>query len=97
MRPAKRRVIPICRQHADGTQKTATPEDFPENVYITFDLDGLDPSVTPSIRRCPAVWALSGLDLVEGTGHNAKKALMWWNWPRFRLASDFTAALIAII
>lgn len=29
------------------TQKNLIPEDFPENVYISFDVDGLDPSVIP--------------------------------------------------
>jgi len=24
------------------------PEDFPENVYVTFDVDGLDPSIMPA-------------------------------------------------
>lgn len=31
-----------------GIPDTILPEDFPEQVYITFDVDGLDPSVIPA-------------------------------------------------
>ncbi|KPA16733.1 agmatinase [Candidatus Magnetomorum sp. HK-1] len=31
-----------------GIPKTIFPDSFPEKIYITFDVDGLDPSVIPS-------------------------------------------------
>ena len=30
---------------AEGIPETVLPDDFPETIYITFDVDGLDPSV----------------------------------------------------
>jgi agmatinase len=32
----------------DGLPETLLPPDFPEKVYVTFDVDGLDPSAMPS-------------------------------------------------
>lgn len=32
----------------ENIQSVLLPDDFPEDVYITFDLDGLDPSVLPA-------------------------------------------------
>ena len=32
----------------DGITAVDLPEDFPEHVYITFDVDGLDPSIMPA-------------------------------------------------
>lgn len=34
--------------HKDGVPDPILPPDFPKNVYITFDVDGLDPSLMPS-------------------------------------------------
>ncbi len=51
----------------DDTHAITLPENFPENVYITFDLDGLDPSVLPSTGT-PVPGGLGfyqALDLVE--------------------------------
>lgn len=31
-----------------GVLRAALPEDFPRHVYVTFDLDGLDPSIMPA-------------------------------------------------
>ena len=45
------------------------PEDFPENIYVTFDLDGLDPSVLPATGT-PVPGGLGfyqALDLVQST------------------------------
>ena len=45
------------------------PDDFPENIYITFDVDGLDPSVI-SATGTPVPGGLGfyqSLDLVEST------------------------------
>jgi agmatinase len=37
-------------QHADGRNVSGNllPDDFPNKVYETFDVDGLDPSIMPS-------------------------------------------------
>jgi len=37
-------------QHTDGRNLSGRllPEDFPDKVYVTFDVDGLDPSIMPS-------------------------------------------------
>ena len=32
----------------EGITAVDLPEDFPEHVYITFDVDGLDPSIMPA-------------------------------------------------
>ena len=32
-----------------NTNSVKLPEDFPERVYLSFDLDGLDPSVMPAV------------------------------------------------
>ena len=32
----------------EGLPETLLPSDFPEKVYVTFDVDGLDPSAMPS-------------------------------------------------
>jgi len=32
----------------NNIHQVALPEDFPTNVYISFDLDGLDPAVMPA-------------------------------------------------
>jgi agmatinase len=32
-----------------NTSSVKLPEDFPERVYLSFDLDGLDPSVMPAV------------------------------------------------
>ncbi len=45
------------------------PDDFPENIYVTFDLDGLDPSVLPATGT-PVPGGLGfyqALDLVQST------------------------------
>ena len=45
------------------------PDDFPENIYVTFDLDGLDPAVLPATGT-PVPGGLGfyqALDLVEST------------------------------
>lgn len=76
------------------------PDDFPENIYVTFDLDGLDPSVLPATGT-PVPGGLGfyqALDLVESTlqgrqcvGMDIVELAPIDGQP----ASDFTAALIA--
>lgn len=76
------------------------PDDFPENIYVTFDLDGLDPSVLPATGT-PVPGGLGfyqALDLVESTlqgrrcvGIDIVELAPIEGQP----ASDFTAALIA--
>lgn len=34
--------------HRAGISRPLLPPDFPKNVYITFDVDGLDPSIMPA-------------------------------------------------
>lgn len=38
-------AIDIAR---NGVPSKILPDDFPETIYITFDVDGLDPSVVPA-------------------------------------------------
>ena len=50
------------------------PEDFPELVYLTFDLDGLDPSILPAVGT-PVPGGLGyyqSIDLVESALHGRK-------------------------
>ena len=76
------------------------PDDFPENIYVTFDLDGLDPSVIPATGT-PVPGGLGfyqALDLVESTlvgrrcvGIDIVELAPIEGQP----VSDFTAAMIA--
>jgi agmatinase len=76
------------------------PNDFPENIYVTFDLDGLDPSVLPATGT-PVPGGLGyyqALDLVEAAlqgrrcvGIDVVELAPIAGQP----ASDFTAAQIA--
>lgn len=76
------------------------PETFPENIYVTFDLDGLDPSVLPATGT-PVPGGLGfyqALDLVESAlvGRNCVGIDVVELAPiTGQPASDFTAALIA--
>lgn len=84
----------------DDTHAITLPENFPENVYITFDLDGLDPSVLPSTGT-PVPGGLGfyqALDLVESAargrcikGIDVVELAPVAGQP----VSDFTAALIS--
>jgi len=75
------------------------PEDFPENIYVTFDLDGLDPSVLPATGT-PVPGGLGfyqALDLVQSTlvgrrcvGIDVVELAPIAGQP----VSDFTAAMI---
>ena len=76
------------------------PDDFPNHIYVTFDLDGLDPSVLPATGT-PVPGGLGfyqALDLIESTlrgrtcvGIDIVELAPIDGQP----ASDFTAALIA--
>jgi agmatinase len=76
------------------------PDDFPEHIYVTFDLDGLDPSVLPATGT-PVPGGLGyyqALDLVQSTlvgrqcvGIDIVELAPIAGQP----ASDFTAAQIA--
>jgi agmatinase len=76
------------------------PDDFPENIYVTFDLDGLDPSVLPATGT-PVPGGLGYyqvLDLVESAldGRHCVGIDVMELAPRAeQSASDFTAAQIA--
>lgn len=75
------------------------PEDFPEYIYVSFDLDGLDPSVLPATGT-PVPGGLGfyqALDLVQSTligrhcvGLDVVELAPIDNQP----VSDFTAAMI---
>jgi len=52
-----------------NTNSVTLPEDFPERVYLSFDLDGLDPSVMPAVGT-PVPGGLSyyqAIDLVSSS------------------------------
>lgn len=54
----------LCRR---GIPERILPDDFPENIFITFDVDGLDPSIIPETGT-PVPGGLSwymALDLAE--------------------------------
>ena len=42
------------------------PKDFPQNIYITFDVDGLDPSIMPA----------TGTPVPDGLGFNESLQLI---------------------
>ncbi len=47
----KKKAIPHLdanRLFSEGIPNPLLPDDFPETIYITFDVDGLDPSVIPA-------------------------------------------------
>ena len=75
------------------------PDDFPENIYITFDVDGLDPSVI-SATGTPVPGGLGfyqSLDLVESTlrGRRCVGIDITELAPiEGQTSNDFTAALI---
>ena len=83
-----------------GISSVTLPDNFPELVYVTFDLDGLDPSVLPATGT-PVPGGLGfyqALDLVESAlagrrcvGIDVVELAPVDGLP----ASDFTAALIA--
>ena len=76
------------------------PDDFPDHIYVTFDLDGLDPSVLPATGT-PVPGGLGfyqSLDLVESTLKGRKCVgidIVELAPIAGQPASDFTAALIA--
>ena len=41
-------VITGSEADAQGLRELILPDDFPEHVFITFDVDGLDPSIMPA-------------------------------------------------
>ena len=50
---AARREHGVCcwdaaRLALEGLPENPLPEDFPEQIYVTFDVDGLDPSIMPA-------------------------------------------------
>lgn len=93
----------ICHDGADLVRGQISavnlPEDFPENIYVTFDLDGLDPSVLPATGT-PVPGGLGfyqALDLVQSTlvgrrcvGIDVVELAPIAGQP----VSDFTAAMI---
>ncbi len=93
----------ICYDAPDlvrgNISRITLPDDFPENIYVTFDVDGLDPSIMPSTGT-PVPGGLGfyqALDLVESAlvgrkcvGIDVVELAPKDGHP----ASDFTAALI---
>ncbi len=81
------------------THAVALPEDFPEDVYVSFDVDGLDPSVMPATGT-PVPGGLGyyqALHLVEGAlkGRRLVGLDVVELAPNGVAAWDFTAAQIA--
>ena len=84
----------------NNVSSVTLPEDFPRNIYVTFDLDGLDPSVLPATGT-PVPGGLGfyqSLDLIK----SALAGRVCVGFDIVELApidgqpySDFTAALIA--
>lgn len=80
-----------------GFPQNMLPPDFPENIFITFDVDGLDPSIMPSTGT-PEPGGLSWYQALEGLenamkGRNVIGADVVELAPKPGLiASDFTAA-----
>ncbi len=81
------------------TSSVTLPDDFPENIYVTFDVDGLDPSVIPATGT-PVPGGLGfyqSLDLIESTlkGRRCVGIDVVELAPiEGQSVSDFTAALI---
>lgn len=48
-----------------GYSDSLLPDDFPEHIYVTFDVDGLDPSIMPSTGT-PVPGGLNWYQAVEG-------------------------------
>jgi len=83
----------------NNISKIEVPDDFPENIYITFDVDGLDPSVI-SATGTPVPGGLGfyqSLDLLESTlrGRRCVGIDITELAPiEGQTSNDFTAALI---
>lgn len=84
----------------DNIHAITLPEDFPEHVYISFDLDGLDPSVLPATGT-PVPGGLGfyqALDLVASAAsgrHIVGMDIVELAPIDGQPVSDFTAAMIA--
>ena len=80
-----------------GFPESILPPDFPENVFITFDVDGLDPSIMPSTGTPEPgglTWyqALEGLEnTLQGRRAIGADVVELAPVPGFH-SSDFTAA-----
>ena len=83
----------------DATRAIVLPDDFPQNVYISFDLDGLDPSVLPATGT-PVPGGLGfyqALDLVKSAAQGRRVVgidVVELAPISGQPVSDFTAALI---
>ena len=87
----------LCR---NGLDSVRLPDSFPQNIFITFDVDGLDPSVIPETGT-PVPGGLSwymALDLIEqlSAGRRIIGADIVELAPRQgHVRSDFAAAALA--
>ena len=59
-----------------GLPEKPLPEDFPKDIYLSFDVDAFDPSLMPGKKRI-SFW--SGL-----RPRPESLAATSWSWPRFR-------------
>ncbi len=55
-----------------GFPETILPADFPKNIFITFDVDGLDPSIMPSTGT-PEPGGLNWYQAIEGLQNAMKR------------------------
>ena len=83
--------------HRHGIPENLLPEDFPRNIFITFDVDGLDPSVMPETGT-PVPGGLGWYQALE-LAEKAMKGRMLLGFDVVELApreghivSDFAAA-----
>lgn len=58
------KYIDAAQLYKNGIPKKILPHDFPEEIYLTIDVDGLDPSIIPATGT-PEPGGLSWYDTIE--------------------------------
>ena len=58
------KYIDAAQLYKNGIPKKILPNDFPEEIYLTIDVDGLDPSIIPATGT-PEPGGLSWYDTIE--------------------------------
>ena len=71
--------------HRHGLPNPLLPPDFPGHLYVTFDVDALDPSIMPATGT-PEPGGLDWYTAVDALKRVVRAAPcwrpMWWNWPQ---------------
>ena len=76
-----------------GIPGNILPSDFPDDIYITIDVDCFDPSVMPSTGT-PEPGGLTWYQMLDVLSKICRErrvvGLMWWNWPPLSVFTPLT-------